>query len=65
MNRNLHRCHVPVTTRAGVQIGVAYQPKPRPLGSAEVAIQSALLDPRTARPLTTMQRLFGALWRLA
>lgn len=50
-------------TRTGIVIGGAYVPPPQRLGSHAEAIQAALLEPRTARPLTLLERIFGAVWR--
>lgn len=43
MNRNLHRCYVPVTTRTGLQIGVAYIPKPPAMSADQERMQKAFL----------------------
>jgi hypothetical protein len=52
-----------VTTSTGITIGIAHQPKPQAMGTHAENLQAALLDPRTARPLTPVKRLLGALWR--
>lgn len=54
-----------VTTPAGITIGRSYVPPPMPLGSQAQAIQAALLEPRTAQPLTGWRRVFGLIWRIA
>lgn len=46
-----------VETRAGVKIGCAYIPKPRPDSTDAETLQSALLDPVTAKPLPFIARL--------
>lgn len=48
-------------TRTGIAIGAAYVPPPQTPGSEAVRIQAALLESRTARPLTVLRRLFGYL----
>lgn len=54
-----------ITTRSGVRIGAAYTPRP-PLPSRDHEhLQAALLNSRTAQPLTGWRRLFGFFWRLA
>lgn len=53
-----------ITTPAGVRIGSAFTPKPAPMDRDARAVQAALLDPRTASPLPSTLRLFGAIWRL-
>lgn len=45
-----------------VQIGCAHTPKPAPLTRDAELTQAALLEPRTARPLSLLQRIAGALW---
>lgn len=45
-----------------VQIGIAYIPTPQPLTADQERMQAALLDPRTARPQSFTQRLFGRIW---
>jgi hypothetical protein len=52
-----------VTTPAGITIGIAHQPRPQAMGTHAEAIQAALLNPATARPLSPLQRLFGVFWR--
>lgn len=52
-----------VTTPAGITIGIAWAP-PAPLFSRDAeSIQSALLEPRTARPITGWRRVLGFIWR--
>jgi hypothetical protein len=75
--RHLHRCAireielleqdnrrqiVPIHT-GKVQIGRAYIPPPHPMSHHAQQLQAALLEPRTARPLTLLQRMFGVIWR--
>jgi hypothetical protein len=52
-----------VTTSTGLTIGIAFQPRPQAMGTHAEAIQAALLNPRTARPLSPLQRLVGAVVR--
>lgn len=53
----------PYATKSGVQIGIR-APFTMPIiqGHA-LMLQSALLDKRTATPLSSLQRFFGAIWR--
>lgn len=51
-----------ITTSAGVRIGCAYQPPPARIGSDGERVQAALLEPRTALPMTALHRLLGAIW---
>lgn len=62
--RRMTRAARMTTTRAGITIGIAFQPRPpRPDFYAE-RIQAALLEPRTAaRPRTVARRLLGIFWR--
>lgn len=47
-------------------IGRANTPQPPRIVSRDAErIQAALLDARTARPLSLMHRVFGAIWRWA
>lgn len=51
------------TTATGLRIGIAHQ---RPLPAIDrdaQRLQTALLEPRTARPLPQLQRVLGAVWR--
>lgn len=62
--------HVPqgsgyVLDTGKVLIGCAYTHRPPVATRDGETLQEALLDPRTAKPLTPMQRIAGALWRLA
>lgn len=51
------------TTATGLRIGIAHQ-RPLPAIDREAErLQAALLEPRTARPLTPLQRVLGAAWR--
>lgn len=47
-----------IQTRAGIKIGCAYTPPARPASDDAERIQSALLDPLTARPLPLVTRLY-------
>lgn len=53
---------VPYTTKAGLQIGLAYTPAPPRIEGDAAAIQKALLDPRTAEPSSLPRRFLGYLW---
>jgi len=44
-------------------IGSAYRPKPAEMDSDAQRLQTALLDPRTAKPLPPLLRPFGAFVR--
>ena len=47
-----------------IAIGAAHIPRPsREIGKEAERLQTALLDPRTARPLPPLQRIAGAIWR--
>lgn len=46
-----------------VQIGIAYTPKPAMLTADQESIQAALLEPRTTRPQSALQRVFGRVWQ--
>lgn len=59
-----HRCRTTVT-KSGIVIGGAYVPPPPRLTRDQEAIQAALLEPRTARPLTGARRILGFFWRLS
>lgn len=49
-----------------VVIGRAYVPPPPRIVSRDAErLQSALLEPKTAQPLPLVQRIAGAIWRLA
>jgi hypothetical protein len=52
-----------VATRAGVLIGAAYIPQPAPTSDDAQRLQSALLDPHTARPLSFPRRIWRAIVR--
>jgi hypothetical protein len=52
-----------VRTRTGLVIGIAHQPKPKPASDDAERIQSALLDPCTARPLPMLKRMWRAIVR--
>jgi hypothetical protein len=53
-----HRMNPPVTTSKGVRIGSAYVPPPAPIRSTDaLQLQRALLDPRTAKRTTWVQRI--------
>lgn len=51
------------TTRTGITIGIAYMPRPQCQGHHAERIQAALLDERTAKPLTGVWRVVGRFWR--
>lgn len=56
----------PITQRGGgILIGCLHQPRRHPddFTSNEEQLQSALLEPRTAKPLPLLQRIAGAVWR--
>lgn len=58
-----HPSRTPYTTKAGVQIGVLWQPKPpQPFGDC-LRLQTALLDERTQGERNFLQRLLGSVWR--
>ncbi|KWT89312.1 MULTISPECIES: hypothetical protein [unclassified Variovorax] len=46
-----------------VEIGCAHELRPPALSRDAEAIQGALLEPRTARPLPLINRIAGAVWR--
>lgn len=50
-------------TATGLRIGIAHQRPPARIDREAERLQVALLEPRTARPLTLLQRLLGAIWR--
>lgn len=53
-----------VTTKAGITIGIAHQwLQPQYPTTTEQLLQAALLEPRTARPLSPLQRASRALWK--
>lgn len=52
------------TTRTGLRIGCAWTPPPARISADLEKVQAALLEPRTARPLSLLERIFGAVWRL-
>lgn len=53
----------PYKTASGVQIGLLYKrPMPSIHGDA-LRLQSALIDPKTATPLTGLQRIYRAIMR--
>ena len=49
-------------TCRGIVIGGAIAPPVPTMTQDGELIQAALLDPRTAKPQTTLQRALGALW---
>lgn len=63
--------HVPIGSGFAIDtgrvvIGRAYVPPPPRIVSRDAEhLQSALLEPRTKQPLPLVQRIAGALWRLA
>ena len=52
------------TTGGGVQIGLLYQPRLPAIEGHALRIQAALLDKRTATPLTGLKQMFGFFWRM-
>jgi hypothetical protein len=48
-----------------VEIGIAHHASrnPHDFTTSEEALQSALLEPRTSKPLPLLQRIAGAVWR--
>lgn len=52
-----------IETRTGIKIGSAYTPPAKPAGTEALAIQQALLDPATAKPLSFAQRLLRRIYR--
>ncbi len=50
-------------TATGLRIGIAYVPRPASVDGDAQRVQSALLEPRTAKPLPIATRLLGAIWR--
>lgn len=62
MNTATHaaRCH----DTGKLRIGIAHIPAPRPIHERDaITLQSALLEPRTARPQSRIQQLLGGLWK--
>lgn len=51
-----------VTTSTGIRIGISARPRPQPLHTEAHLIQSALLDPATAAPISMLQRVRRALY---
>lgn len=56
VRRGLQTCRLLV-------IGSAYTPPPPAMSQDAELAQAALLEPRTARPLSVPARIFGAVWR--
>lgn len=52
-----------VGTPSGLRIGIAHIPRPEPVQGDALRLQSALLEPRTARPLPWLAAIAGAIWR--
>lgn len=50
------------TTATGLRIGIAHQRAAAPVQGDHLMLQAALLEPRTARPLTLLERVLGAVW---
>jgi hypothetical protein len=50
------RCY---TTRTGLRIGIAYMKPPARMQGDAVKVQAALLEPRTARPMSRLRLLVG------
>ena len=60
----LNKCQRECYNTGKVLIGVAYIPRHRYLQSADqVLTQAALLDKRTARPVSVLRRMAGVVWR--
>ncbi|MBK5203892.1 MAG: hypothetical protein JJD98_00335 [Polaromonas sp.] len=50
-------------TRSGLQVGLLYQrPMPAIHGDGYL-LQTALLDPRSAQPLSLLMRVLGRVWQ--
>lgn len=45
-----------------VIIGRAYVPPPQRMQGEALKVQAALLEPRTLRPMSRLQRLVGRVW---
>jgi hypothetical protein len=54
----------PYTTRAGVQIGLAYIPRAIPITGDHIRLQAALLDSRTNSRPSLIARVLAPFWRL-
>lgn len=52
-----------VGTSAGLRIGIAHIPCAQPVEGDALRLQSALLEPRTARPPSWLATIAGAIWR--
>ena len=50
-------------TRTGLRIGCAWTPPPAGTDRDHQRLQAALLEPRTATPLSLAARVAGAIWR--
>ncbi len=50
-------------TATGLRIGIAHVPRPAPVQGDALHLQTALLEPRTARQLPWTARIAGAIWR--
>lgn len=57
-----HICRTHVT-RAGIVIGGAYIPPAPAMTRTDELVQAALLEPRTAQPMSLLQSVLGAIWR--
>jgi len=54
----------PCVNTGKLRIGIAHVPRQRiDLTGDSLRLQSALLDPRTAQPVSRVQRVIGAIWR--
>ena len=49
-------------TATGLRIGIAHQRPAMPVHGDHLTLQAALLEPRTARPLSLLERILGAVW---
>jgi hypothetical protein len=52
-----------VRTKTGIVIGIRHQPAARPLSDDAERVQSALLDPMTAKPMPLRVRVWRAVAR--
>ena len=60
----INKCQRDFVSTGKVLIGIAYIPRHRYLQSADqVLTQAALLDKRTARPVSALRRVAGVVWR--
>jgi len=50
-------------TATGLRIGIAYIPPAPAMTRTDELVQAALLEPRTAQPMSLLQSVLGAIWR--